>query len=708
MQTMRHESVRYLLQPSSIAIVGASDRPDRIGGRPLRILADRGYTGAVYPVNPKYRSVQGLRCYPDIASLPDGVELYVICLPAEAAVTALEQAAGHGARAAVVFGGGFAEVGPEGRALQDRLSSIAAAAGIALVGPNSLGLASFTHRSFATFATTLETMPPIEAGSVALVSQSGGTAFNLLTEAYWAGARFSHVIATGNEAGVTFPDYLRYLAADPATSAVIGYVEGIASGEQLAIALGELQAAGKPVFLLKAGASERGGRSVASHTAQFSGVDSAYDAVFDRYGAVRIRSMDDAVDVARALTLNTPVDGLAVATNSGGAAAYLSDACDRFGVPLADLADGTLRALRDALPAFAGLTNPIDFTAQVINDVDLMANTLRILDRDQSVDALLVFLGSMEYLSPTLTDILVRTRQELRSPLVLSWLGVSDQVRLAAAQAGLVVSADPARVLRGIGFARTGRRAQQQAPGAPGRPAPPEPLDGIPRFATDSRRGLDEATAMSLVERLGVRAPRRVEVTSAAAAVAAAEQVGYPCVLKLVEPFMAHRARNGAVEVGLDGPQRLSAAFERMTRDFGMTRALVVEQVRPGPELIVGVLADATFGSRAVLGSGGIWANETGDVRTLVPPYDAAYVEHELRRLKLFARLGEHAGLDVAGLVKELATVLTRLEAVVRDEAVGVAEIECNPVRAVDGSLVVLDALAFTTGKADSTRQAGQ
>ena len=701
MQNRRHESVRYLLQPESIAVVGASDRPDRIGGRPLRILAERGYSGSVYAVNPKYESVQGVPCYPDIDSLPAGVELFIICIPAQAAVDALEQAAERGARAAVVFGGGFAEVGPEGRSLQNRLSAIAETAGMALAGPNTLGLASFTNRSYATFATTLQTMPAIEAGSVALVSQSGGTAFNLLTEAYWAGGRFSHVIATGNEAGVTFPDYLRYLATDPATSAVIGYLEGVADGEQLAVALGELQAAGKPVFILKTGASARGSRSVATHTAQFAGVDSAYDAVFDRFGVVRIASMDDAVDVARALTLDTPVDGLAVATNSGGAAAYLSDACDRFGVRLTDLADTTLAALRQALPSFAGLTNPIDFTAQVINDIDLMANTLRILDRDPDVDTLLVFLGSMEYLSEKLIDILVQTKAELHHPLVLTWLGVSDQVRLTAARAGLVVGADPSRVLRGLGLARAGRGRLSQAPGRSAGAPERERVDladlRLRRHAAGGRHGIDEAQTMALLDRLGIRTPRRAEVATSAEAVAAADRIGYPCVLKLVEPFMAHRARHGAVAVGIDNAQQLTDAYERMTQRFAMTRALVVEQVRPGPELIAGVLADVTFGSRAVLGSGGVWANEINDMLTLVPPYDAAYVEHTLRRLKLSGQFAEPD--SVSGLAKDIATILTRFDAVVRDGAIGITEIECNPLRVVDGAVTVLDALAFATGE---------
>lgn len=692
MQSSRYTSVRSLLDPASIAVVGASDNPERIGGRPLRILAERGFTGPVYPVNPKYRTVQGATAYPDIASLPDGVEMYVIAVAAQAAVDALEQAAERGAKAAVVFAGGFAETGEEGARLQRRMRDIARDAGMALVGPNSLGVASFANRAYGTFATTLATMPPIEAGSIALVSQSGGTAFNLLTEAYWTGARFSHIIATGNEAGTTFPDYLRYLATDDATSAVIGYMEGIADGSEMAEALAALQDAGKPVFMLKVGASERGSRSVASHTAQFSGDDSAFDALFDRFGVVRIDTMDDVVDVARALTLNTPAEGIAVATNSGGSAVYQSDMCERHGVLLADLPEETTKALAERLPSFAGLVNPVDFTPQVLTDHELLGDTVRILDASEAVDTLLVFLGSMGDISPQLTSILARTSKELRKPLVLSWLGVSDRVRVAAAEAGLVVAADPARVLRGLGLARKGRRTITEAPGFG---PPPEQVDAA-ALEIPAGAGLGEETTMALLDQLGLPTPRRASVTSRDEAVSAAEQVGYPCVLKLVEPFMAHRAKVGAVVTGLADQAQLEAAYDKMVSEFGMTRALVVEQVPPGAELIVGVLSDRTFGTRAVIGAGGVWANEVDDARTLVPPFGAAYVEHELRRLKLAARLAETADLRTVAVAT--AKVLTALDAAIRRG--GIREIECNPVRVGPDGFVVLDALAFGEDKA--------
>ncbi|MEO8898149.1 MAG: acetate--CoA ligase family protein [Candidatus Dormibacter sp.] len=697
--------ISFVLQPRSIAIVGASDDPGRIGGRPIRILGERGFAGSVYPVNPKYQTVQGLRCYPDIPSLPSGVEMYIICLAAGSAVEALEQAGDNGARAAVIFSGGFSETGPDGQRLQARLADIATRYGIALVGPNCLGVASFAHRSYATFATTLETLPPIDAGDIALVAQSGGSAFNLFTESYWGGARFSHVIATGNEAGITFADYLAHLADDPSTRAVIGYLEGAANGDRLAQALDALHGAGKPVFLLKAGGTARGAVSVASHTAQMSGDDSAFAALFERYGVVRLETMEETIDVAVGLSMKTAADGLVVATNSGGGAVYLADVSERYDVPLAPLTEQTRAALAAELPDFAGLANPIDFTAQVINDRSLLGRTLQVLDCDPTVDALLVFLGSMEYLSDELLGVLVDARARLGKPLALAWLGVHERVRVAAREAGLIAGGDPARLLRGLSLVRAGRAALARDPGTAGEVPPATPdigdvswlRDLVPRTLDGGRQGLDEWQAMALLDRRGLPTPARRRVSSPEEAEAAASEIGGACVLKLLDPLIAHRAKVGAVRTGLSDPQAVRVAFEEMQRDHSARLALIAEQIPPGPELILGVLADATFGTRAVLGSGGVWANELADGVTLVPPYTDTYVAARLAGLRQAARIaGEGNATD--RISREVAANLRGLAAIVADSAGTITEIECNPVVVTDQGLRILDALAFVRG----------
>lgn len=698
-------SVEQILRPSSIAVVGASDDPGRIGGRPIRILLDRGFEGPVYPVNPKYETVQGLPCFPEIAALPDGVDLYIICLAADAAITAVEQAATRGARAAVIFSGGFAETGAAGQVVQARLATIVREAGIALVGPNCLGVASFVHKSYATFATALETLPAIQAGELALLAQSGGSAFNLFTESYWSGARFSHVIATGNEAGLTFADYLAYLAGDPCTSAVLGYLEGVPDGARFGAALDALRAAGKPVFLLKAGATARGAISVASHTAQLSGNDSAFAAVFERYGVTRLNSMEEMIDVAVALSLRTPAAGLAVATNSGGAAVYLADTSEQFDVPLAPLTVRTRRLLADAPPDFAGLANPIDFTAQVINDRSLLGTTLRILDADETVDVILVFLGSMEYLVTELLTDLVEARRDLTKPLALAWLGVHERVRLAAREAGFIVRDDPARFLRALGLVRVIRRALIEAPGSQAAPvqpraasADPWPAEMTPRSVADGRLGLDEWQTMSLLTQRGAPTPARRLARSASEARAAATEIGCPCVLKLLDPLIAHRARVGAVRTDLATPDAVASAFEQMQLEHGARLVLVAEQVAAGPEVIVGVLADPTFGTRAVVGAGGVWANELHDTRTLIPPYDDAYVRHEVGRLRMAQRLvaSDTAGRGVA---EQVAAIIRNLADTLVASGGRITEIECNPVVATSAGAIVLDALAFTAAE---------
>jgi len=696
----RVPDLNRLFRPRSIAIIGASDNERRIGGRPLRILRQRGYPGEIYPVNPKYDTVQGVRCYRDIESLPHGIDLYLICVPAGPATDAVERAAAHGAGAAVVFAGGFAETGPDGRRLQDRLTAAARGRDVALVGPNSLGFAAIAPRTFGTFATMLETLPDLPAGNVALVSQSGGTAFNLLTEAHWSGVRFSHVIATGNEAGLTFADYVEYLAGDDATEVIIGYLEGTIDGRRLGDAFEATRRAGKPVFVIKAGASARGRDSVASHTAQISGDDDAFDALFDRYGVTRLRTMDEAVDVARAAALGSPAHGVAIASNSGGAAAYLSDAADRLGVPLVDFSDDTVQALTAVLPPFAGVRNPLDFTPQVINEPALLDKVLSIVDGEGSADLLLLYLGGMEYLAKDLLPTVAAAAKRLRVAIGLAWYGVSDEVRRRAAGDGLVVCADPARLLHGVGLLRRGRAAVTTAPGRPDLIAATTTVDCaslVPRRVGGGRAAVDEAQLMELLERLDLTMPRRQVAGTVDEAVRAADEIGYPCVLKLVEPLLPHRAVAGAVRVGLADADAVRAAFDTLVREHDARRVLVAEQVDTGAgvELIAGVVADPVFGTRAVLGFGGVDANDAGDSRTLVPPYDAVSLWHALDRLRVSTRI-RRIRTDTSSLAVELARVINGLAALLTAPAgPRITEAECNPVLVRPGDTVVLDALAF-------------
>lgn len=691
-----------LFRPKSIAVVGASDDPGRIGGRPIRILKTGGFPGDIYPVNPKYSSVFGIRCYPDIAALPNDIDLYIFCIQAEATVETFEIAANRGAKAAVIFGGGFAEIGGDGRRRQERLRALAESHNIPVCGPNTLGFASFANATFGTFATALEAMEGTNPGNIALLSQSGGTAFNLYVEARSAGARFSHVVATGNEVTVGFPEYLSYFAQDDRTRAVVGYMEGVGDGGRLAEALQMAQEVEMPVFLLKAGVTKRGALAAQSHTAQISGNDTAFNALFSRYGVTRLTTFSDVVDVCRAIEL-PPIDqGIAIATNSGGAAVYLSDLCDRYDVPLAQLSKATTAELSGKLPAFAGLRNPVDFTAQVLNDPGLLATTIDVLDRDQAVEAIVVFLGSMQSLADSLINTIRTAREKCRKPLVLTWMGVSNAVRVRAEAAGLVVSDDPARVLNGLGRARQ-NILKHSAIREMAEPASQSVSDDS--LSEPPIRYMDEHTLKQCLREQGIATPRGELVADLDQALSATQRVGYPCVVKVTLPVVPHKIKEGAIQLNIRTATQLRSAFDALLESAPSAVGFLIEaQVPPAPEVIVGLIEDPTFGTRAVMGLGGVALGDGSDVVTLVPPFTVAYMREQIQRLGLDQAL-QGQGIAAGTAAAELRQLLEVLERVLLQPGSDLLEIECNPVVFHDGKLVVLDALAIraSTGAGGST-----
>ena len=357
------------------------------------------------------------------------------------------------------------------------------------------------------------------------------------------------------------------------------------------------------------------------------------------------------------------------------------------------------------LPAFAAVRNPLDFTPQVINDPPLLEKVLTLIDQEPGVDLLLLYLGGMEYLADDLLPTVAAASGRLRVDLALAWYGVSDEVRARAAREGLVVCGDPARLLHGAGLLRRAQLAVAAAPGrpaaddaaAPGRPVPSAKAALVPARVGDGRSAVDEAQLMELLETFGCTLPRRHRVRTADQAVHAATEVGYPCVLKLLDPLLPHRAKAGAVRVGLADEAAVRSAMRDLQREHAARSVLVAEQLdlSEGVELITGVVADPVFTTRALLGSGGVDAEDADDARTLVPPYDAQSVRHALQGLRTTARI-RRIRPDLEGLAVELAALLDGLATLVADPAAPhLTEVECNPVLVRAEDTVVLDALAF-------------
>ena len=317
--------VKRLLTPSAIAIVGASNNPTRIGGRPIANLRKFGFLGPIIGVNPKYDSVQGEPCVPRVQDVTGDPDLYIFASPAPSLLADYEAACRGGMRSAVIFTSGFAEVGAQGQSQQRELRQLAKKYDVATEGPNCIGYISATFGVMATFATGLAGIASLQPGGVSIVSQSGGFAMNAFTEATLAGARFAHVVTTGNQVDLKLEDYLEFLAEDPNTRAVVAYVESISDGGRFLEQSLRLREAGKPFAIFRSGTSERGARAALSHTAASDSSMSGYVEAARRAGVATIASFDEMVDFCRVFDLEVPQGELSIATISGGAAVHISD-----------------------------------------------------------------------------------------------------------------------------------------------------------------------------------------------------------------------------------------------------------------------------------------------------------------------------------------------------------------------------------------------
>jgi acetate---CoA ligase (ADP-forming) len=699
------KQLERLFRPATIAVVGASDRPGRIGGRPLAFARKLAYPGRVFGVNPHYTEVQGFPCVPRISDLPPGIDLFVLAIPAPAIPQALAELGSSGGGAAVIFSGGFAESSENGAELQAQLLSVAERFSIPVIGPNCVGFVSFHDRVPATFTGLLQPDTLPAPGGVAILSQSGGMGSNTAYEASLLGASLSHFITTGNEVVVEFGDVLRFLAADDSTHSVVGYIEGIRSSDRFVEGLRAMEAAGKRLALLKAGRSPRAARAVQGHTALMSGSDDAYEACLRRFGVHRLSSLEEMIDVVVA-TSRWPVETvspghLALATISGGAAIYMLDECERAGVQLANFSESTKTELNIALPSFTLVSNPLDLTAQVVNDVGLLRRALSILVADPSVGDVLFFCGGMEESA----DEIIAAVNSVPAPgsgrISIAWLGVSENCRIKARRAGIPTYGDPARFIRGYAHARelrpsvTHEETDGSGPGAASgttltprlRASQLTVADFVP---VDGGLVVGEWTAMQLLAGVGVRVPKSALIPLDDKVRLPAE-LGYPCVVKVHEPLMVHRSMHGGVVTGIRDAHQLREVCDKLRKKLGASSVLVAEQIEEGPELIVGLFADDVFGQRAVIGAGGVLANELDDNVTLIPPFTASSLVRELARLRLIRHLLRNRS-DLESLGTDLSLLLEQLAAVLDAEPL-LQQIECNPVVVHSHALVAVDAL---------------
>lgn len=682
--------------PGSVAVIGASRDPSKVGGSVLANLRSAGFTGRVVPVNARGGRVQGLEAVRSLLEVEGPVDLAVIAVPAPQVLPVLKDCVAKGVRGAVIISAGFRETDSEGRAREAELRAWLRAAPLRVVGPNCLGWIRPARRLNLTFAPG---MPP--TGSVAFISHSGALAVAILD---WARDRrmgFSLFASLGNQADLTETDLLTAVAEDPESRVILAYIEGVADGRRFFEALRDA-AAVKPVVLLKAGRSAEGARAISSHTGALAGSDAAFDAAVRQAGAVRARTIEELFDLARALESQPLPRGrrLLVLTNGGGLGIVATDAARESGLEIPSTAEVVRERLREILPPTASLGNPIDLVGDA--DAQRFSNALHAL-AGSAVDAALVLLTAQ-----AATDSLGVARAILGAtrgwsiPVAVAFVGGPRVAAGAAAieEGGMPCFPFPERAVSALaGMALLAERRALREAELPALPPPAGALAHLTRLGAAGPATLGLPDLEPLLTSYGIATIAGRLAATPAAAAAAAEEVGFPVALKIVSPDVSHKSEVGGVRLGLASAPEVAREAEAMLARVARMRpearvgGVLVQAMAPaGKELLLGMVRDPQFGPLLMVGFGGIYVEVLKDTALRLPPVrpsEALRMLDELRMAPLLQGVRGEPPVDRTALAETIGR-FARLAV----DVPGLAEIEVNPLIAGPGGAIAVDARA--------------
>jgi acetyl coenzyme A synthetase (ADP forming)-like protein len=685
------------LRPRSVAVIGASKSPGKVGHAVMANMVKDGFEGELIPVNPRQKEILGRRCYADLGEYGDKVELAVIAVPTPGVIEAVESAARAGARAAVVITAGFKEVGPEGAELERELVTRARRLGIRLVGPNCLGVLNTHSRLNASFA---HHMPP--SGGISIISQSGALCTAIIDLAIGAHIGLSALISVGNKADLSETDFLKALAEDDDTRVIVGYLEDITQGDEF-IKAAEAVAAVKPVVLLKVGTTQAGKKAASSHTGSLAGADIAYGAAFRRAGVVRAESYEQLFDIALGLSMQPLPTGrrVAIITNAGGPGIIAADAVENAGLEVARLTEATTAALSEKLPAAASVLNPVDVLGDA--DAERYVMAAEATARDPNVDAIMAILVPVAITPPEETARALTSRLRTEKPVLTVFMGAHDVLaaQREALAAGLPNYSSPERAAAAL-------RAMCEY--GEWRHRPPRVVTRFPvnrrrveriirRHLRMGRRQVGEAAAKDILRAYDFSVPAGSLATSADHAIEIADRIGFPVAMKIASPDVVHKSDMGGVKLNLASPSQVRDAYDLMMLRIGqrlpdaqIEGAYIEKMCHRGREVIIGMSRDPQFGPMLMFGLGGIFVEVMKDVTFHLAPITAKEAMQMLKSTRSYTLLKGARGqmqVDLDGI----ASGLQRISQLATDFP-EIQELDINPfiVREVGTEPMVADA----------------
>ncbi|WP_090128841.1 acetate--CoA ligase family protein [Limnohabitans sp. Rim11] len=687
-------SLQPVFVPQSVAVVGASSDPDRIGGRLLRFLLEAQFEGTIYPINKSGAlEIQGLPAYASVLDIPGNVDQAVIVVPAPGVETAVRESIAKGVKCVVVLTSGFAELGDAGRLAQNKLLQMCQQAGVRMLGPNSLGLLNVDTRYFATFSTVLYGLQP-RSGNISLATQSGAFGSCAYGMATLRGLGLSKIIATGNEADIDVAECIDYLAEDPQTKVICAALESCRDGQRLRAALLKAAAAGKPVLVMKVGRTELGAAAASTHTGSLAGNDAVFDAVFLECGAYRPHSIEEMLDIAYYCTVTGRLpsnNALGIITGSGGIGVLMADHAGDLNLTMPALPPEGVAAAQALLP-FAVAANPLDMTAQVTSLPNGVARTLEIMLAHGDYGTVFAYLAhaglAPERFASTIDRLAELRLQYPHKDVVMVMLSATQSTEKLEA-IGIPVFADPTRAMMAMGAAA--KMAAQR-----------KHLYAMPAKKPAASRLTDVSTeqgAKHVLKLAGLPVLSEQVCSTANAAAKFASEIGFPVVAKIASPDILHKTEIGGVLLNLQDAKAVESAFETLLArahqhmpNAQIDGVLITPMVKGGVETILGVQVDPTFGPMILYGAGGTAVELFKDVALASAPLTPDSAKALIDKVKSSALLrgwrGAHAADENA-----VVNALCKLSEFAMTHADQLQSVDINPLLVQQQGAVCLDAV---------------
>ena len=695
---MKH-SLETLLRPQSVAVIGASDNPARIGGRPIYSMLKGNFQGKLFPVNPNRDIVQGLKAYPDISSVPIAVDSAVISVPENVALKVIKECAERGVKSAVVFTSGFAEIGNSGLNAQHQIANIASESRMRILGPNCLGVFNLSAGWFGTFANTLASKK-IPTGPIGIVTQSGAYGGHLFTITQNRGVGTNYWVTTGNEVDIDVAEVIEFYAREPEIRVIISYAEGIKNGNRMRKALEAARNAKKPVIFMKVGSTEAGARAAASHTASLAGEDAVYDGLFKQYGVYRAETTEEMADVAYACQFGRYPNGpkIGLQTISGGIGVQMADAASKKGFDVAPLPKSTQEKIKKLIP-FAGVNNPVDFTGQVLNERKLLEDSMRFVIDEADYDSQILYLASLpisEFTRDISLEIFTALRKRYPEELMfLSMIGPQES-RKPYEEIGYPCFEDHSLAVRAMAalryFAKVFKQGKQKVIAS---------TRGNKLARLD--RNISEFEAKSILSTAGIPTNREFLTESCGEAIEAQKTIDGPVVLKVASPNIPHKTEIGGVLLNLttkeeveEGYKKLITSVQSNAPEAKIDGIIVAEMISGGIETVLGVTNDPVFGPTVMFGLGGVFVEVLKDVAFRVAPFGTEEARRMIDEIRGRAVLDGARGAPPAD-IEALANAISALSIFAAENSDNIQTIDINPFIALPKGAVAVDALIIPT-----------